>query len=275
MRSLASKNVPSLPLLPRTLADVLFACIIGRHHTCLEIPLQCPPPPAPPWRPSLGDPPARPGGGGISKGVGGLGWVELGQGLFRTRSLSVSARVSGTNRPRNSRLSGLKAYRIVDRPRAPRWHTREGYATVEVCVARTRGQGEQARQVTRQCRAWPFLLPGVRWWLRAVAARPTPWLFGLLSSGAGGGGGGLAAVVVVPGSSGGGGGGAVGLTCASLVTSRKRERGVWWFNSSVLPRVRGPIGGPRLQWCTAIGGQGDMESWAVAGPGSQPPEARP
>ena len=70
-----------------------------------------------------------------------MGWVGLGQGLFRTRSLSVSARVSGTKVPRNSRLSGLKAYRTVDRPRTPRWHMREGDAAVEACVARARGQG--------------------------------------------------------------------------------------------------------------------------------------
>ena len=35
-----------------------------------------------------------------------------------------------------SRLSGPKACRTVDRPRTPWWHTREGDAAVPVCVAR-------------------------------------------------------------------------------------------------------------------------------------------
>ena len=62
-----------------------------------------------------------------------------------------------------ARLSGLKAYRTDDRPRTPRWHTREGDAAVPVCMGRARCRwvwgldwlGCEARRVTRQCRAWP------------------------------------------------------------------------------------------------------------------------
>ena len=68
---------------------------------------------------------------------------------------------------------------------------------------------------------------------------PRPLGVGPLSGGTWGGGGGLVALAVVCGSrgGGGGGGGGVGLTSANLLTSRNREHGVWWFNSSMLPRA--------------------------------------
>ena len=73
----------------------------------------------------------------------GLGWVKASSG----RAASVGARSSVTQGPHNSRSSGPKAYRTVDRPQPPRRHTREGGAAVLVCVARVRA-GEQARRHT-------------------------------------------------------------------------------------------------------------------------------
>ena len=60
----------------------------------------------------------------LSCACGGVwgGWVGLGQGLIRTSGTTDIALPAG------SRLSGLKAYRTDDRPRTPRWHTREGDA---------------------------------------------------------------------------------------------------------------------------------------------------
>ena len=64
-------------------------------------------------------------------------WFGLGQGLCRTPWPTVSFRLrADTTGLGESRLSGLKACRTVDRPRTPWWHTREGDAAVPVCVAR-------------------------------------------------------------------------------------------------------------------------------------------
>ena len=72
-------------------------------------------------------------------------WFGLGQGLCRTPWPTVSTRLcADTTRLGESRLSGPKACRTVDRPRSPSRHTREGDAAVPVCVAR-------AGQVGRAC----------------------------------------------------------------------------------------------------------------------------
>ena len=69
--------------------------------------------------------------------LGGV-WFGLGQGLCRTPWPTVSTRLcADTTGLGESRLSGPKACRTVDRPRTPWWHTREGDAAVPVCVART------------------------------------------------------------------------------------------------------------------------------------------
>ena len=69
--------------------------------------------------------------------LGGGGWFGLGQGLCRTPRPTVSTRLcADTTGLGESRLSGPKACRTVDRPRTPRWHSREGDAAVPVCVAR-------------------------------------------------------------------------------------------------------------------------------------------
>ena len=71
------------------------------------------------------------------RGWVGLGWVKASSG----HAAPLSALKSATKGPHNSRLSGLKAYWTVDRPRTPRWQTREGDAAVLVCVARMRAGG--------------------------------------------------------------------------------------------------------------------------------------
>ena len=95
-------------------------------------------------------------------GLGGLGWVgSRPHPDLRDHGRRPSLRV--TTGPVGARLSGLKAYRTDDRPRTPRWHTREGDAAVPVCMGRARCRwvwgvdwlGCEARRVTRQCRAWP------------------------------------------------------------------------------------------------------------------------
>ena len=79
------------------------------------------------------------GGGGV--------WFGLGQGLCRTPWPTVSTRLcADTTGLGESRLSGPKACRTVDRPRTPRWHSREGDAAVPVCVARA-GQEGRARML--------------------------------------------------------------------------------------------------------------------------------
>ena len=92
----------------------------------------------------------------------GLGWVgSRPHPDLRDHGRRPSLRV--TTGPVGARLSGLKAYRTDDRPRTPRWHTREGDAAVPVCMGRARCRwvwgvdwlGCEARRVTRQCRAWP------------------------------------------------------------------------------------------------------------------------
>ena len=76
----------------------------------------------------------RPLGGGV--------WFGLGQGLCRTRRPTVSTCLcANTTGLGKSRLSGAKACRTVDRPRTPRWHTREVDAAVPVCVARAGREG--------------------------------------------------------------------------------------------------------------------------------------
>ena len=73
--------------------------------------------------------------------VGGV-WFGLGQGLCRTPWPMVSTRLcADTTGLGESRLSGPKACRTVDRPRTPWWHTREGDAAVPVCVARAGQEG--------------------------------------------------------------------------------------------------------------------------------------
>ena len=65
----------------------------------------------------------------------GLGWVgSRPHPDLRDHGYRPSLRV--TTGPAGSRLSGLKAYRTDDRPRTPRWHTREGDAAVPVCVGK-------------------------------------------------------------------------------------------------------------------------------------------
>ena len=94
--------------------------------------------------------------------AGGLGWVGSRPHLDlwdhrRRPSLRV------TTGPAGARLSGRKACRTDDRPRTPRWHTREGDAAVPVCMGRARclcmwggsELGYEARRVTRHCRTWP------------------------------------------------------------------------------------------------------------------------
>ena len=72
----------------------------------------------------------------------GLVWFGLGQGLCRTPWPMVSTRLcADTIGLGESRLSGPKACRTVDRPRTPWWHTREGDAAVPVCVARAGQEG--------------------------------------------------------------------------------------------------------------------------------------
>ena len=72
----------------------------------------------------------------------GVVWFGLGQGLCRTPWPMVSTRLcADTTGLGESRLSGPKACRTVDRPRTPRWHTREGDAAVPVCVARAGQEG--------------------------------------------------------------------------------------------------------------------------------------
>ena len=70
----------------------------------------------------------------MTRGWVGLGWVKASSGPPGLPSLRV------TTGPAGSRLSvwlsGLKAYRTDNRPRTPRWHTREGDAAVPVCVGR-------------------------------------------------------------------------------------------------------------------------------------------
>ena len=67
--------------------------------------------------------------------LGGLGWVgSRPHPDLRDHGHRPSLRV--TTGPAGSRLSGLKAYRTDDRPRTPRWHTREGDAAVPVCVGK-------------------------------------------------------------------------------------------------------------------------------------------
>ena len=69
--------------------------------------------------------------------AGGGVWFGLGQGLCRTPWPTLSTRLcADTTGLGESRLSGPKACRTVDRPRTPWWHTREGDAAVPVCVAR-------------------------------------------------------------------------------------------------------------------------------------------
>ena len=73
---------------------------------------------------------------------GGGVWFGLGQGLCRTPWPMVSTRLcADTTGLGESRLSGPKACRTVDRPRTPWWHTREGDAAVPVCVARAGQEG--------------------------------------------------------------------------------------------------------------------------------------
>ena len=73
--------------------------------------------------------------------VGGV-WFCLGQGLCRTPWPTVSTRLcANTTGLGESRLSGPKACRTVDRPRTPWWHTREGDAAVRLCVARAGREG--------------------------------------------------------------------------------------------------------------------------------------
>ena len=75
-------------------------------------------------------------------GVQGGVWFGLGQGLCRTPWPMVSTRLwADTTGLGESRLSGPKACRTVDRPRTPWWHTREGDAAVPVCVARAGQEG--------------------------------------------------------------------------------------------------------------------------------------
>ena len=72
-------------------------------------------------------------GGGMR--VPGLGWVgSRPHPDLRDHGHRPSLRV--TTGPAGSRLSGLKAYRTDDRPRTPRWHTREGDAAVPVCLGK-------------------------------------------------------------------------------------------------------------------------------------------
>ena len=78
---------------------------------------------------------------GIRVGCGGV-WFGLGQGLCRTPWPMVNTRLcADTTGLGESRLSGPKACRTVDRPRTPWWHTREGDAAVPVCVARAGQEG--------------------------------------------------------------------------------------------------------------------------------------
>ena len=104
-------------------------------------------------------------------------WFGLGQGLCRTPGPTVSSRLcADTTGLGESRLSGPKACRTVDRPRTPWWHTREGDAAVPVCVARA-GQGGRACMLvalaghdgSHGCAA-----PGpARWrWCRSGVSRP-------------------------------------------------------------------------------------------------------
>ena len=101
-----------------------------------------------------------------TQGEGGLGMVgSRPHPDLRDHGRRPSLRV--TTGPAGARLSGLKACRTADRPRTPRWHTREGDAAVPVCVGRAcclcvwgeSGRGYEARRVTRQRRAWPGLGP--------------------------------------------------------------------------------------------------------------------
>ena len=87
---------------------------------------------------------------------GGLGWVgSRPHPDLRDHGRRPSLRV--TTGPAGSRLSGLKAYRTDDRPRTPRWHTREGDAAVPVCMGCARclcvwgacWRGREACRVTR------------------------------------------------------------------------------------------------------------------------------
>ena len=79
---------------------------------------------------------------GAMGGGGGGVWFGLGQGLCRTPWPMVSTRLcADTTGLGESRLSGPKACRTVDRPRTPWWHTREGDAAVPVCVARAGQEG--------------------------------------------------------------------------------------------------------------------------------------
>ena len=96
-----------------------------------------------PVRPPVG---TQPGHGSVEtvaySGGGGGVWFGLGQGLCRTPWPMVSTRLcADTTGLGESRLSGPKACRTVDRPRTPWWHTREGDAAVPVCVARAGQEG--------------------------------------------------------------------------------------------------------------------------------------
>ena len=116
--------------------------VLGPHtHT--------PAPTARGWR----TPTARPVGGQSGKG---LGWVGSRPHLdLRDHGRRPPLRVN--TGPARARLSGRKACRTDDRPRTPRWHTREGDAAVPVCMGRARclcmwggsGWGCEARQVTQ------------------------------------------------------------------------------------------------------------------------------
>ena len=72
---------------------------------------------------------------GVPAPGGGLGWVgSRPHPDLRDHGRRPSLRV--TTGPVDARLSGRKACRTDDRPRAPRWHTREGVAAVPVCMGR-------------------------------------------------------------------------------------------------------------------------------------------
>ena len=72
---------------------------------------------------------------GVPAPGGGLGWVRSRPHPdLRDHGRRPSLRV--TTGPVGARLSGRKACRTDDRPRAPRWHAREGFAAVPVCMGR-------------------------------------------------------------------------------------------------------------------------------------------
>ena len=70
---------------------------------------------------------------GEEGGVG-LGWVGLGQGLTWSPTHGPRRVPCGTRLGGRTWVSSHKAYRTVDHPQTPRWHSRVGDAAVPVCM---------------------------------------------------------------------------------------------------------------------------------------------